>query len=487
MTKSIVFRLSAWMFVLLLSAAPALADVKTPSLFGDNMVLQRGQAVPVWGTAEKGEKVTVTFGDQEKSATAGDDGKWQVKLDALEASAEPRELTVSGNNKLTFNNVVVGEVWICSGQSNMEWTVNGALQPDVERKAADYPMIRHIKVPHTPSDKPLDNFNGKWDLCSEQTVGNFTAVGYYFGRELHNELEVPVGLINSSWGGTRIEPWTPLIGFEQIKDDADFAAGIIEKIVNNKLGGGHQEPTKLYRGMIHPLVPYAFKGAIWYQGESNGGEGISYYYKKHALVDGWRTAWDQGDFPFYWVQLANFTNDRRTPEGGDGYARVRDAERKALDIENTGMAVIIDIGETRDIHPKNKQDVGKRLAQWALAKDYGRDVVPSGPLFTKHAVEGKTIRCYFDHVGDGLMIGKKEGLEPVVKVQDGKLERFAIANEDRQWVWADAKIEGDTIVVSSPDVSKPVAVRYAYSANPLGANLYNEAGLPASPFRTDDW
>ncbi len=488
MTKSIVARLSVALFVLALTAAPVVADVKTPSLFGDNMVLQRGQAVPVWGTAEKGEKVTVAFAGQEKSATAGDNGKWQVALDALEASAEPSDLTVSGNNKLTFKNVVVGEVWICSGQSNMGFVVNGVLQADEEKKAADYPMIRHITVPRVPSDKPLDDFNGSWAVCSEQTVGGFTAVGYFFGRELHRDLNVPVGLINSSWGGTRIEPWTPPVGFQSVAELKEISDNLDNFPTKNDKGQiNHQTPLALYNGMIHPLIPYAFKGAIWYQGESNGGEGITYYHKKHALVEGWRKVWDQGDFPFYWVQLANYTADKKTPEGGDGYARVRDAERQALDIKNTGMAVIIDIGETGNIHPKNKQDVGKRLAQWALAKDYGRDVVASGPLFSKQAVEGKAIRCYFDYVGGGLMVGKKEGLAPTVEVKDGKLERFAIAGEDRKWFWADATIEGDTVVVSNSEVPKPVAVRYAYSANPLGANLYNKEGLPASPFRTDEW
>ncbi len=464
----------------------AVADVKTPSVFGSNMVLQRDIEVPVWGTADAGEEVTVTFAGQEKTTKANGEGKWQVRLDELQANSKPQKLTVKGNNELVFENVLVGEVWVCSGQSNMEWSVSRSANPKEEAAAADYPLIRQIKVPHVNSDTPKDDFNGQWAVCSPATVPNFTAVGYYFGRKLHEELDVPVGLINSSWGGTRIEPWTPLVGFKTIAKQ-DFAGAIIDKIEQNKLGASHQEPVKLFRGMIHPIVPYAIRGAIWYQGESNGGEGETYYHKKHALVNGWRQVWNQGEFPFYWVQLANFRADNNKPEGGDGYARIRDAQRKAQDIKNSGMAVIIDIGETNDIHPKNKQDVGKRLAQWALAKDYGRDVVPSGPLYKKHSIEGKQVRVYFDNVGEGLMVGEKKGLEPVREVPGGELKRFAVAGEDRKWVWADAKIEGDTIVISSSEVAKPVAVRYAYSGNPLGANLYNKAGLPASPFRTDSW
>ena len=240
--------------------------------------------------------------------------------------------------------------------------------------------------------------------------------------------------------------------------------------------------------MIHPLVPYGIRGAIWYQGESNGNEGETYYHKKHGLVKGWRKVWGQGEFPFYWVQLANFTNDKNEPRGGDGYARIRDAERKALDIPHSGMAVIIDIGETGNIHPKNKQDVGKRLAQWGLANAYDKEIVPSGPLYKKLEIDGDKAHIHFKHVGAGLIIGQKEGLKPTEElVIDAKLQRFAIAGKDKNWVWADAVIDGDTVIVSHQDVSTPVAVRYAYSANPLGANLYNREGFPASPFRTDDW
>jgi len=516
-----------------LAAGSLQAEIELSAVFGDHMVLQRNQVAPVWGWAEPGEEVNVSFAGQEKKAKADKAGSWRVNLDALEASGEGRELKVSGSKGgvRSFKDVLVGEVWVCSGQSNMEWTVNGSFNANEEKIGANHPLIRHIKVPRIPSDSHALTFNSKWQICSPTTAGNFTAVGYYFARKLHKELGVPIGLLNSSWGGTRIEPWIPTDGF-RIIGGQNFAKGILDRIesadpktekgqarhlaaidiirkwtekaeANVKagkfppnqpaaayvgLGTSHQDPTRLYRGMIHPLVPYGMRGAIWYQGESNGNEGETYYHKKHGLVKGWRKVWGQGDFPFYWVQLANFTNDKKTPQGGDGYARIRDAERKALDLPNSGMAVIIDIGETSDIHPKNKQDVGKRLAQWGLAKVYGKKVVPSGPLFKKMEVDGNKARIHFDHVGKGLIIGKKEGLKPTEEVViDAKLERFAIAGKDRNWTWADAVIDGDGVVVSHPDVPQPVAVRYAYSANPLGANLYNRDGFPASPFRTDDW
>lgn len=363
-------------------------------------------------------------------------------------------------------------------------------------------------------------------VCSPKSVRGFTAAGYFFAKEIFKTLDVPVGLISSNWGGTRVEPWTSPVGFRDVPelkalsmrvDSWDSATEIgrgkytefiakmkewipeAEKALAEKKaaphlpalpqpGASHQEATKLYNGMIAPLIPYAIRGALWYQGESNGGEGISYFHKKKALINGWRKLWKQGDFPFYYVQLANFRRSNpNNPKGGDGWARVREAQTKCLEIPNTGMAVIIDIGDARNIHPKNKQDVGKRLAQWALAKDYNKDVVFSGPIYKSHTVEGDKIRVMFDYVGGGLIVGEKEGLEPVKECKDKKLTWFAIAGADKKWYWADAVIDGDTVVVSSEKVKNPVAVRYAYTYNPEGCNLYNKAGLPASPFRTDDW
>ena len=510
-------------------ADPALADVKLHKLFSDHVVLQRDRPIPVYGTARPGENVAVHFAGQTVSTQADAEGNWVVELMPLPASREPRELNVEGSNRITVKNVVVGDVWVCSGQSNMEWSLNNSMEPDREKKEADFPMIRHIKVPRVPHSTPQAELKATWTVCSPDTAGGYTAVGYFFARELHRKLGVPIGILNSSWGGTRVEPWTNVQGFESQKNE-DFARPILKRIREadpaskegrkrysesidkvrdwiqqaekdlaagkylsplpkvHGLGSSHQDPTRLYRGMIVPLLRSPIRGVTWYQGESNGGDGEGYRPKLHALVNGWRAAWGQGDFPFIWVQLANYNPDANKPEGGDGYARIREGMRKALEIPNSGMAVITDVGEARDIHPRNKQDVGYRLAQWALHYEYKKaDVVPSGPLFRSSQVEGNSIRIQFDHVGGGLIIGKKDKLNPVKEIQNGKLKRFAVAGEDKKWVWAEARIDGDSVVVSSPEVPRPVAVRYAYSANPEGANLYNKAGLPASAFRTDDW
>ncbi len=475
---------------LLASLAAASADVSVTNLFTDHMVLQRDLPCPVWGTAEPGEKVTVMLGLSQASATAGADGKWSVKLPASKMNATGQDLVISGKNTLTIKDVLLGDVWVCSGQSNMEWTINQSKSVE-DAAAANLPNIRRIKFNHVSLNKPTTNVPRKWEVCTPQTAGNFTAVGFYFARRVQKETGVPIGLLDDNWGGTRIEPWVPLAGFEMVPE----LSAITEKVKQRdaaatgepaKIGSG--EPVALFNGMIAPVLPFGIKGALWYQGESNGGEGVEYFHKKCALVSGWRKVWDQGDFPFYFVQLANFQNDTNTPEGGDGWARVRAAQTKSLSIPKTGMAVIIDIGEANDIHPQNKFDVGERLAHWALHHDYGKkDVVPSGPVFKDAKVEGDKIRVSFDYAGGGLIVGKKEGRKPVEAAADAKLARFAIAGADKKWVWADAVIDGGTVVASSKEVSQPVAVRYAYSMNPLGANLYNKEGLPASPFRSDDW
>ena len=472
--------------LVLSSASISHADVKLASIFGDGMVLQRELSVPVWGWAEAGEDVTVSFAGQTKSVTAGDDGKWKIKLDALKASADGALLKIAGKNSIELKDVLVGEVWICSGQSNMEWPLSRALNPKEEIEAANHPLIRLFDVPgHTTSPIAKEECPGSWKVCSPKTVGGFSAVGYFFGRRIQKELGVPVGLVGSNWGGTRIEPWISPVGFHSVPELKNLAVKVDSYDESTKIG--HGDPSAIYNAMVHPLAPFTMRGAIWYQGESNGSEGDSYYHKKQALVNGWRKLFNP-ELAFYWVQLANFRAPNEDPEGGDGWAKIRDAQTKALTIPHTGMAVIIDIGAANDIHPKNKQDVGHRLSQWALHQTYGKtDLVPSGPLYKSHRVDGSSIRIAFKHAGKGLMIGIKSGLEPTQGVKDGKPARFAIAGEDKQWHWADVKINGNEIVVSSAEVSAPVAVRYAYSMNPTGANLYNIDGFPAGPFRTDDW
>ena len=477
------------------------ADVKLPNVLNSNMVLQRDMPVPIWGWADKGEKVTVSFAGQKKSATVGKNGEWMVKLDKLKASAKPATLTVKGNNEIKLENILVGEVWICSGQSNMEWRVSQCANPKEEIAKSNHPHIRLFNVPgHTTHPLPQRKGNGEWQECSSKSSAGFSATGYYFGRRLHQTLGVPVGLIGSNWGGTRIEPWTTLDGFKSVPELSELAKKVEAYTKDTKVGGG--TPSAIYNSMVHPLTPFAMRGAIWYQGESNGGEGITYYQKKHALVKGWRKAFQNPNLGFYWVQLCNFRKpnvmevkdpkkEDSRPGGGDGWAKIREAQTQALDLSHTGMAVIIDLADAHnpnDIHPKNKQDVGGRLAQWALHQSYGiKDLVPSGPLYESHQIKGGEVHLSFKNVGRGLMIGSKDGLNPTQDVKNGKLKHFSIAGEDKKWHWAEARIEGDKVILSSKDVKKPVAARYAFTMNPADANLYNIDGLPAGPFRTDDW
>tara|TARA_Y100001934_G_scaffold27923_1_gene30373 strand:- start:853 stop:2322 length:1470 start_codon:yes stop_codon:yes gene_type:complete len=489
MKVSSLLRFLASLASLTLSATLA-ADVKLPPVIGKDMVLQRDLPVPIWGWAEAGEEVSVSFAGQTKETKAGADGKWMIKLDKLKANAKATNLTIKGKNEITLENILVGEVWICSGQSNMEWSIRASMNAQEEIAASDHPHIRLFNVPgHTTHPKPQEQGKGNWVVCGPKTSSGFSAVGYYFGRRLHKELKVPVGLIGSNWGGTRIEPWTTLAGFESVPELADIAKKVKGYKADTRVGGS--SPSAIYNSMVHPLTPFAMRGAIWYQGESNGGEHMSYYHKKHALVNGWRKAFQNKDLGFYWVQLANFRQPNKNPAGGDGWAKIREAQTKALDIPHTGMAVAIDLADAHnpnDIHPRNKQDVGGRLAQWALHQTYGKkDLVPTGPRYKSHKVKGNTVHISFDHVGKGLMVGKKTKLEPTAEVKDGNLEHFSIAGEDKKWVWAKAAISGDTVLVKSKEVPNPVAVRYGFTMNPANANLYNKDGIPALPFRTDDW
>jgi len=460
----------------------AMAEVKLPSVIGSHMVLQQGEPVPIWGLAEAGEEVSVTFGNAKVSAKADAEGKWQVNLPSMKANAKGVNLVVKGSNEIVLEDVLVGEVWLCSGQSNMEWTVARSANAKEEIAAANYPLIRHIKVPHRPSAKPESDVNTSgWQVASPATARNFTAVGYYFARELLREVKVPVGLIGSNWGGTRIEPWIAPEGFKAIPAlKADFADKLSEFPHRNGNRIHHQSALALYNGMIHPLLPYAIKGALWYQGESNNGEGMLYHEKMKALIAGWRSVWNKPELPFYFVQLApfNYRGDRKKLPG------IWQAQLETLKVPHTGMAVITDIATVRDIHPPNKQDVGKRLSLWALAKLYGKkDLVHTGPLFKNSDFsEGKgRIAVYFQtHGGIVLESGPKgHGLTTT----DGKPpSHFEVAGEDGAWHPAKATINyGDHITAESDKVAKPVHVRFAWDQGAM-PNLVNRAGLPASPF-----
>jgi sialate O-acetylesterase len=486
-------------------------ELKLAAVFSDHMVLQRDKPVPVWGWADQGEKITVEFGGQKQSAVADGDGKWQVKLDPLEASAESQTLKVLSDHpdrKAEVSDVLVGEVWLGSGQSNMAMTVNRAKDFETEQAAAKFPLIRMFKEESTASATAQADSKGKWAVCSPETVAGYSATLYFFGRELHREVNVPVGLINSSVGGTPIESWIAeeaQAKVPELKDLVEAQAKAAAAIDEPTMKANHEKqlvrwkaqaekakkdgtkaprrPTDplesirrkgnsggLFNGKIAPLIPYAIRGVIWYQGEANSapGKGPYYQYQLPLLVNDWRARWGE-ELPFAWVQLPNFGRE------GDGWSLVREAMLKTLSLPKTGMAVTVDIGETKDIHPKNKQDVGGRLALWALGDVYGKTVpATSGPLPTEHEVKGDSITVTFLHA-DGGMVAK-----------GGELKGFIVAGEDQQWKPAQARIVGKTVVVSSSEVSKPVAVRYAWSADPH-CNLFNEAGLPASPFRTDDW
>lgn len=472
--------------VSLLSAASAQAEIKLPKLFGDHMVLQRETEANLWGWAAPNEEITVTLGDSTAKATANADGKWKAKL-KTPAAGGPHELKFKGTNEITLKDVYVGEVWIASGQSNMEWSVAASLNPMEEAANANHPTIRMIKVQRIPSVTPVDDIpvdpNAKkttptsgWAVCSPETVPTFSAVGYYFARHLAQELKVPVGIVNTSWGGTLCEAWTSkeaLAAVPELKYMADRQVAVDPAKPNPN------QPAVLYNGMLAPVIPLSIRGAIWYQGESNVGRADEYRTLFPTMIKDWRARFGQGDFPFLFVQLAPYKYDGKFENGvytgSNKLAELWDSQLKTLSLTNTGMCVTTDITNINDIHPKNKQDVGKRLALWALANTYGKkDLVYSGPLYDSSEIEGNKIRVKFKH-GAGLM------------AKDGKpLTHFQIAGEDQKFVEAKAEINGDTLVVSSEQVQKPAAVRFAWNAV-AEPNLFNKAGLPASPFRTDSW
>jgi len=471
MTKRFLFHS---IIVVILSAVFVQAETKLPSILGSHMVLQQGEKCPIWGWDNSDNVVTVEFAGQKHTAKVDDGGRWEVHLDPMKANAKGQILTIRGSSKLELTDVLVGEVWLCSGQSNMEWRVVQSANSKEEIANANHPLIRHIKIPHKLSPKPQDNVSSSgWQPCTPQVVANFTAVGYYFGRHLHKELNVPVGLIGSNWGGTRIEPWTPPVGFKSVPALKKNFADKLDQFASAKPGRG--TPSHMYNAMIHPLLPYTIKGALWYQGESNNGEGMLYHEKMKALIAGWRSVWNNPELPFYFVQLAPFRygsdNDPRLPG-------IWQAQLETLKVPHTGMAVTTDITTLRNIHPPNKQDVGKRLALWALVKDYGKKLKGqySGPIFSKidHA-EGKdslTVHFQKDSTG-GLTTNDKK---PV--------SHFEIAGKDGKWHPAKATIVyGDHLIVKSDAVKKPVHVRFGWHqmAEP---NLVNAAGLPASPFST---
>jgi sialate O-acetylesterase len=447
------------------AATAAQAAVKPNALFSDNAVLQQGMRVPVWGTADDGEKVTLKLQGQVASATAKD-GKWRVDLDPLKAGG-PFELTIAGKkDTITLKNIMVGEVWIASGQSNMQMSLKQSADAKQTIAAAANPQIRLFTVPRRATPEPQSDVNGVWSESDPKTVPDFSAVAYFFGRDLQKQLKVPVGLISTNYGGTPAEAWTSQ---KTIK-----STPALKELAKRPPTTNANSPSGLYNAMIHPLLPYAIRGAIWYQGESNAGRAYEYRTLFPAMISDWRAAWGQGDFPFLLVQLAPFTAIVREPVESD-WAELREAQLLATQaLPNVAMAVITDVGDEKDIHPKQKAPVGARLALAARAVAYGEPVEFSGPVYYQQKIDGNRIVLEFKHVGGGLV------------AKDGPLTGFTIAGADRKFVRAQAEIKGDTVVVSSPKVKEPLAVRFGWSNYPV-VNLWNKAGLPASPFRTDDF
>ena len=489
-----------------LFAAAARADVKPSPLFSDHMVLQSAMPVPIWGTADPGEKITVKFLKQKKTVTAGADGKWMVRLAKLKAGG-PFEMIIAGKNSITVKDVLVGEVWLGSGQSNMAFTVSkqhasyaGLLNEEQEIAAANYPELRMFTGKTAKTYEPQAYIAGQWLVCTPETVGDFSAVGYLFARDLQKALNVPVGIVTEAYGASTAESWIrrqtiasdPLLKpmldkfdalvafYRQYPNGTTDEAPPAPQTLNARPGKpgplrdpvqDQHEPTVLFNGMINPVIPYAIRGVIWYQGESivGGKAGVTLYpHVMETLVADWRTLWGEGNFPFYVVQLAALKNVSNNP-------MVREAQAAILSLPNTGMAVTIDIGDPDNVHPKNKEPLGDRLTRIALANTYGRKIEYSGPVYESMTVDGNAIRLKFSHTDGGLV------------AKDGPLKWFQIAGADQKFVDAEATIDGDTIVVRSAEVSAPVAVRYAWDNYPDGCNLYNAAGLPAAPFRTDQW
>lgn len=482
----------------------AQAEVSLPKIFGHHMVLQRDQANPVWGTAAVGETVTVSIGGQTHTTRADAEGKWRLDLEPL-AVGGPYTLKVEGSNILSFEDVLVGELWFCSGQSNMAWTVKNSNGADVELATAGNSQIRLITVAKYGTQEPQEDIEGQWMIATPETVANFSAVGFLFGKRLQAALDVPIGLIDNAWGGSAAEAWVPREVLEAagtfdayIQSWDERAMAYTDEIHAQKIAEfkaweaagkpapnlrwpadprlGQHRPANIYNGMVHPLIGYGIRGVIWYQGETNAGRAYQYRELFPLMITAWRDLWQQGDFPFYWVQLADYGAEKSEP-GDDAWAELREAQTMTLSLPNTGEAVIIDTGEGRDIHPRDKQTVADRLVRHALAKNYGFEMASESPGYASMEVEGDAVILTFDPVSHG-------GLRAF---DTEKVEGFSIAGEDRQFVWADAEIVGkNKVKVSSDSVAEPVAVRYGWAINPV-ANLQDRNGLPVTPFRTDDW
>lgn len=504
-----------------LPCSPGMAELKLPTFFSDNMVLQREKPIAIWGWADANSKVTVAFAGEVQSATTDATGKWSLQLPPLKARNEGSSLVVEcKSDRLEVKNVLVGEVWFASGQSNMDFLLFKTHEAEQDIAAANHPGVRMFLAANTPAATPQADIRGSWHVSTPESAGKFSAVAYFFAKRVHEETGVPVGVLKSSWGGKRSECFTSrkaMLSNEHGKKmiaeldqlATQFDANKSNKAYEKALAAwkeksaavrafnkgkaqaerkrvprqpkkakpvyeNERNPTVLYNGMIHPFVGYTMRGAIWYQGEANAKPELAAIYQEMftLMIQDWRTRWND-EFAFYFVQLANFQTATAEPGNQSDWATVQNLQRLTLALPGTGMATINDVGAAKDIHPKNKKTVGNRLALWALKNQYDKDVVVSGPLYKSHLVDGNQVTIKFDHVGGGL------------KSRDDKpLQRFEITGDNKSWHWASAIIVDDTVVVACPQVPQPIAVRYAWAANPEGANLINADGLPASIFAT---
>jgi sialate O-acetylesterase len=507
MQRDIRLFVAAVCFASVFPAAVSRAEVKLNGIFADHMVLQREEADPVWGTADPGEQVTVAFRDQKVSTAADEHGTWRCNLENL-ALGDPGTLTVRGKNTVAVNDVLVGDVWLCSGQSNMGFELNAAEKAATEIAAANHPQIRMFRMKLVTSPKPETATQpSSWQVCSPETAPHFSAVAYFFARDVQEAIHVPIGIVNSSWGGTGINAWTSTEGLEsdpicaaalsdwdkqmaaypgtyaayeakladwQKRADAAKAAGTlftIRKPAPPPGPGDRNTPAGLFNGMIHPIMHFAYKGIVWYQGEQDASKYARYRSWFPVMIKQWRHDFGQGDLPFLYVQLPN---DNSEGAYSTSWAFMRGVQAEALSLPNTGMAVTIDVGEDANVHPKKKQPVGQRLAWIAEAKVYGMKVPYEGPIFKSATIDGDAMVVHFERGAEGL------------RMKGDKLNEFTVAGADKQFRPAQAVIDGQTIRVTSPDVPHPVAVRYAWR-NGSSANLYNKDGLPAGPFRSDRW
>ena len=486
------------------------AELKLPAIIGDHMVLQQKQTNPIWGWDTPGAKVTVTFAGQKHTATAGADGKWTVKLQAVPANAQPQTITIAGTSQRVIEDVLVGEVWMCSGQSNMGFKLNSDWNGDIEAAASKLPNLRLISVPQVGTQELKSDFKGQWRASNAETAKAFTAVGFLFGRYIHEIVGVPVGLIDNAWGGSAAEAWVRRETIENEprfkalmestrkketdlqseKGKADFQRSV-EQWKNDSAKAkaekkvaprapvdwltGNARPGNIFAGVVNPTLGYGMKGVVWYQGESNAGRAYEHAELFPYLIEQWRKEWGQGNFSFYWVQLADFMAEKPEP-GESTWAELRETQTKTLRLPNTGQAVIIDLGEGKDIHPRNKHDVAARLVRWALVKDYGMTFPYRSPEFKSVSFAGNKAVVTIDCFGSTL--------RPFDVVE---ARGFAVCGADKVWHWATGKvIPSNKVEVTSDQVAEPIAVRYAWADNPV-CNLFSNDGLPVTPFRTDDF